>query len=340
MKFKRWLKKFIQFILFKKGYEVVPALWVYDWQKEDPEKLAAGNREPLPETARSYLRPDHPRLVTLRERYDALKVKAREHLLWKGNHVGAEDLLYFRGDNAYVWQLQGLNGNIMGYALASYYAKSIDHLGLLNRMSEDGLFGSIVLEIGGERVSRDLLDSLMEIYFLEKHLKLSSSDLTFLDIGAGYGRLAHRLLEAYPERHSFLCTDAVEVSSFLCEYYLDFRGMKPRAISVPLDEIERTLSEKHIDVALNIHSFSECSLKAIEWWVSLLEKHRIRYLMVVPNTNESANHSMFSQDQKDYRPVIEKHGYRLVALEPKYGDPVIQKYGLSPAYHYLFEKKA
>jgi len=37
------------------------------------------------------------------------------------------------------------------------------------------------------------------------------------------------------------------------------------------------------------------------------------------------------------RTVIEKHGYREVAEEPKYADPVLQKYALNPTCHFLFE---
>ncbi len=36
-------------------------------------------------------------------------------------------------------------------------------------------------------------------------------------------------------------------------------------------------------------------------------------------------------------PYIEKHGYKLLIKEPKYGDIVVQKYAMNPTYHYLFE---
>jgi len=37
------------------------------------------------------------------------------------------------------------------------------------------------------------------------------------------------------------------------------------------------------------------------------------------------------------RTVIEKHGYREVAKDPKYAEPVLQKYAVCPAWHFLFE---
>ena len=250
----------------------------------------------------------------------------------------SDDILYFRGDNAYVWQLRGQNMNIMAYALTTFYVRSIDNLRLLERLEEDESFGNFTFRIDNILVSRDLLDSIMEIYFLEKHLNLSSSkDMTILDIGAGYGRLAHRMVCALSNVKKYLCTDAVAVSSFISEYYLRFRGMEERAKAVPLDEIENIISSMDVNIAVNIHSFSECKIPAIEWWLSLLEKYGVEYLMIVPNPCNHGGEILLTNDGKNFGEVIEKYGYKLVAKDPKYRDPVVQKYGINPTYHYLFE---
>jgi hypothetical protein len=104
-----------------------------------------------------------------------------------------------------------------------------------------------------------------------------------LDIGAGYGRLAHRMLTALPNIRDYYCTDAVPVSTFLSEYYLQYRELGDRAHVIPLDEIENTLKEQPVQLAINIHSFSECGTAAIDWWVKLLAKSKVRHLMIVPN---------------------------------------------------------
>jgi len=106
---------------------------------------------------------------------------------------------------------------------------------------EDDYFGNFVFQIGGKTISRDLLDSILEIYFLDRHLGLASAEnhRTILDVGAGYGRLAHRLVSALSGAQRYLCTDAVAESTFISEYYLGFRGLDGRACAVPLDEIER-----------------------------------------------------------------------------------------------------
>ena len=84
-----------------------------------------------------------------------------------------------------------------------------------DKLVEDDYFGNITFDIDGKLVSRDLLDSLVEIYFLDRHLGLASAapGLTVLDIGAGYGRLAHRILSALPSATRYLCSDAIAEST-------------------------------------------------------------------------------------------------------------------------------
>src|SRR3546814_16107320 len=66
--------------------------------------------------------------------------------------------------------------------------------------SEDGLFGCWTQRFPGHpRCSRDLLDSVNELSFLDRHLSIRGRDgLRILDLGAGYGRLAHRAPAAFP----------------------------------------------------------------------------------------------------------------------------------------------
>jgi hypothetical protein len=105
---------------------------------------------------------------------------------------------------------------------------------------------------------------------------------------------------------------------------------------VPLDEIENTLRDQTIDLAINIHSFSECNLKAIEWWVRLLSKHRVKNLMIVPNRSTSGGQRLLTNDGQDFLPILDRYGYRTVAKEPKYLDPVVQEFGIQPSWHHLF----
>lgn len=325
--------KALNSVLKRCGHQIIGSWQLYEWQKYPERYQPSYKQSGLPEGATDYLQQNNPRLQDLQARYAIFNNKVTAPLLWTDAHVRPDHILYFRGDNAYVWQLRGQNMNIMAYALTTFYVKSIDKLRIFEVLEEDEFFGNFTFRIDNRLISRDLLDSIMEIYFLEKHLSLSlSKDMTVLDIGAGYGRLAHRMVSALPNIQNYLCTDAVAVSTFISEYYLRFRGTEGRAKVVPLDEIENMLRNRTVNIALNIHSFPECNLSAIDWWLSLLEEHRVRYLMIVPHYER-----LLTLDGKDFGEVIENHGYKLVAKDPKYRDPVVQKYAIMPTYHCLFE---
>ena len=184
-------------------------------------------------------------------------------------------------------------------------------------------------------------NSILEISFLDRHLGLARRErITLLDVGAGYGRLAHRLATAFPGKARILCTDAVPESTFLCEYYLDFRGVADRTEVVPLDEIGTRLRTDRIDVATNIHSFSECPLSAVEWWLDAIVGARVRYLMVAM---ECAGRLLTTEPNGahiDLMPAIRSRGFRPVAVESKYeGAPSLQRLGIArDTCMFLFER--
>jgi len=311
------------------GYQVIASA---GRREGDAVALAA-----LPEGAAAYLRPDNPRLLELKRAYAALDPRVTTPLLWRRGHVTPYDLRYFRGDNAYVWQARDGAGE-PNYALTAYYVKSIDVLGLLEQLEEDELFGVHAFEAAGRKVSRDLLDSILEIHFLERHLGLCARrGLNVLDIGAGYGRLAHRMARALPALGSYVCADAVPVSTFLCEYYLRFRGVEPKACAVPLDQLVQVLARRSVDLAVSIHSFPECSVEAIGWWLDLLRRHNVPRLMIVPNPMEHGGEKLITNAGASMQPLLESRGYRLAAKAPKYADPVVRRHGVQSTWHYLFE---
>ncbi|HEX3101634.1 MAG TPA: hypothetical protein VHQ01_07580, partial [Pyrinomonadaceae bacterium] len=211
-------------ILKRFGHTLVDYETLYDWQKPSETKRPGRGSSTLPAGAAEHLVKTNPRLAELEKRYAAFNADVTAPLIWTDAHLSPEDMLYFRGDNAYVWQVRSRSMNIIAYALTTYYLRSIDELGLLDKLDEDSHFGVHSFMIDGKMVSRDLLDSVAEIYFLDKYLNVSShQNLSFLDIGAGYGRLAHRITDSLPNISQYLCTDAVANSTFISEYYLQFR---------------------------------------------------------------------------------------------------------------------
>ena len=159
---------------------------------------------------------------------------------------------------------------------------------LLDRLGDDGAFGCWTFDYAGyPKLSRDLLDSVNELLFLDRHVGiLDRPQLRVLDIGAGYGRTAYRMAQAAQHLDDYCCVDAIPESTFLSEYYLRHRGCVPPARVVPLHEIDRVGKAGDFDLAVNIHSFSECTYEAVSWWFDWLEGLRIPNLLIVPNDRE------------------------------------------------------
>lgn len=317
------------------GLRIVRKSALYDWQIGE---MDARQKLCLPEGGAEYLTINNPRLGELRQRYSQFQAQTSSPIVWTDDYVQSFGLQSFRGDNCYVWQTKDPNCDEINYCLTTYYVKAIDTLGLLLKNSEDGLFGVYTYTVDSQTISRDLLDSINELSFLEKHLRLSQiPDLKILDIGAGYGRLAYRTASSLPNLATYLCTDAVPESTFLSEYHIKFRHIEDRASVVPLDQITESLQGQHIDLAVNIHSFSECTLEAIDWWLSLLAANKVTHLFIVPNAADHGGEKLALNDGVDFSFVIEKYGYRLCCKSPKYEDPLVQKYGVSPTCYYLYQ---
>jgi SAM-dependent methyltransferase len=289
---------------------------------------------------RVALRATNPDLQALRQRYAELPDIIGTGV-WRRGHVTAEELLYFRGDNGYVWQSQD-NNTPEKYLLTYLYLKKIDTLGLFDVLTEDGEYGVFTFPTGetdkegNERfVSRDLLDSACELLFLERALQISRRPgLKVLDIGAGYGRFAYRAVTALDNIDKYFCIDAIPESTFLSSYYLSRNGAV-RTRVVPFDD-QQDLVAGTIDLAVNIHSFSECAIEAVDYWVSRCAELEIEYLFIVPDMSAEGGEALRLVNGIDFYPLLGQYGYHLYHAEPKYRNPEVQKYGVSPAWYYLF----
>jgi FkbM family methyltransferase len=285
----------------------------------DPDSLPAGAAE--------VLRADNPRLVELRRRYGRLVWPVGIHSRWEVERVGQWlNLQYFRGDNIIVWHYRE-DETVARLRFFTFlrYVTERDRRGLLASLGEDGAFGCWTYEFPGyARCSRDLLDSVNELLFLDRALSVfDESGLRVLDIGAGYGRLAHRASQALPGLASWCCVDAVPESTFLSEYYLGYRGVMPPVHVAALDEVP-DLGPGLFDLAVNVHSFSECTRGAIDWWMAELERLRVPRLFLVPNEPSGFLSTETDGTRLDYLPVLESHGYNLVTEELVFDDPAVR----------------
>ncbi len=317
-------------------------------RQEDEAELARlkaasyDSAQQLPAGALEYLRGDNPKLQGLREAYAATNLPMSSHSLWNPTRMSRQlEMAYFRGDNVYVWQLRNVRDHAkLKYYLYSLYVRGLDSRNLLETLGEDGQFGCWTFDYAGfPKVSRDLLDSINELYFLDRHLQIfSRQEFNVLDIGAGYGRLAYRMTKSVAGLGVYNCTDAVAESTFLCDYYLRHRGCEGKTRVIPLTEVDQTLSQLKLDLVLNIHSFSEMRYDAIAGWFARLAKMQFRYLMIVPNDPTEFLSREPDGSQKDFSRLIHDAGFSQIACEPIYRDETIRELINVHDHMFLFER--
>lgn len=335
---KQLLKRLVREMLQRRGYSIERII--------RPSGGDFDATTPLPADAGEELRPDHPKLLELIRRYQAFQSPVCSHSLWKAaaEQSRADDLRYFRGDNGYMWLYRSHRDVRRRFYVFAQHVRSLDRLGLMgDRLTEDGAFGCFSYAYETlPTVSRDLLDSINEIYFLDRHMQLlDRKGLRVLDIGAGYGRLAHRMLAASDGIERYWCIDAVPRSTFICDYYLRHRGYAgrsdARAVVVPVDQMDSAVPAGQIDLAMNVHSFSEMRYDAIEAWIQWLVRLRVPRLFIVPNQPELIS---FEPDgsHRDFSDILDRAGYRRIAHEPTLRDPDVRELVGQSDFFWLFER--
>lgn len=330
--------------LLRRGPEQPPEpLGLPEATEEDRRFLSVpyDDSVPLPPGAESELRDDNPRLGELRDAYAALDLPVTRPSRWAPHRIEAFlDLRHFRGDTLITWHYrESRRVTELKYFVHGSYVRSRDGLGLLGRLGEDGAYGCWTFDFEGHgRYSRDLLGSVNELNFLERAAGLvTRPGLRVLDVGAGYGRLAHRMAQAAPDLADYCCVDAIPESTFLCEHYLRFRGVCPPARVVPLHEIPASLSPGSFDLAVNVHSFAEMPLAAVEWWVGELRRLEVPRLLIVPNDPEGLLALEPDGEKTDFAPALAAAGYELRVREPVLADPAVADLlGVRDHFH-LFE---
>lgn len=146
-------------------------------------------------------------------------------------------------------------------------------------MARDVVHGARVFHTSRGAMTRQWVDGNVEMNFLARSLP-SLSEMHVLDIGAGYGRLAAMLA---PLVQSYTCVDPVPVSTRVSRDYL---GQYAPQVTV-LELAELYTAPIHPTLAINIHSWNECSYQQIANWLDALAILNVPYLFTVthePNT--------------------------------------------------------
>ena len=129
-------------------------------------------------------------------------------------------------------------------------------------------------------------------------------------------------------------------STFVAERYLAFRGLAGRAPVVPLDELDAALARERFALAVNVHSFSECTPAAIGWWLDRLAGAGVARLFLVPNAVSTDGREPLTNAGESMSPLLDRAGYGVAIVEPKYADPETQRRGLSPTAYFLYELRS
>lgn len=232
--------------------------------------------------------------------------------LWDQGHISRGiDHDTVRGHSAYVSQNRMTGESVE----RSFRQLAAQHPQLASILTEDGAFGAVTYEVDGHAVSRDLLDSIAEIGYLSEHFDLASG-AGILDIGAGYGRLAHRLSESFPAVRMG-CADSIPESSALCEAYLEHRHVFADLLG--RFEVADYLARLPVRLATAIHCLPEMSLPAIEQWIALLREGGVDYLFLVPNDIGDLRASDAVDDARlSFAHVLSEWGYELICRRLKY----------------------
>jgi SAM-dependent methyltransferase len=251
--------------------------------------------------------------------------------VWSQKHLQGIDLSFFRADNVYVWQTRNVKAE--NYLVSYLLTKIEDDANLFGLLHEDGNFGANTFEFMGITISRDLLDSILEINFLIKMIgrdTLSRSKV--LDIGAGYGRLAKNLAKVFPDI-SIGCIDSIPISTAISEFYLKDEIASKQIEILDLTRIN-SIAENNYDLAVNIHSFSEMSLASVENWIKVLDEAEIQRVFVVPNPKDLKLNS-----GEDFSSIFLKYGYSIETRTDKYPSGIPEQHLLYAAsYFYLVRK--
>src|SRR5215469_214263 len=125
-----------QGLLRRYDHSIVSNALLYDWQRPQAP-AAADESESHAANGERALSRDSPRLRQLEEAYARFGGPVTMRTVWSADHVRAIELERFRSDDAYLWQRRSRGMNETSFALAFYYLRTVDRLGLLERLAED-----------------------------------------------------------------------------------------------------------------------------------------------------------------------------------------------------------
>lgn len=171
------------------------------------------------------------------------------------------------------------------------YVRARDRYRLLDRLEEPSLGGPVTVEHRHRRISQDLCNSVFEVCSMLEGRPTGSMPARVIELGAGYGRVAWVMLEAFPGVRCLLVDipPALAVAQrYLTELFPDrptfhFRSFTDgRTVADELaqahiafltpDQLEM-LPSLEADLFVNISSLHEMRPDQIAYYLTMVDRH-------------------------------------------------------------------
>lgn len=158
-------------------------------------------------------------------------------------------------------------------------------------------FGGVTHRTPSGPATRMWLDANVEIRFIQQHCPVESPRV--LEIGAGYGRLA-ALYQPLCAR--YVTVDAVPISTQLCRFYC--QRYAPEVEVWNLAEFAVNAQPGLFDLAVNIHSWNECSVEQIGRWLDVLVGLEVPWLFAVSHGKGAGAWKTQEHGQPSWRKLL------------------------------------
>ncbi len=175
-------------------------------------------------------------------------------------------------------------------------------------MARDVAHGARPFPTARGTVTRQWLDGNIEIDFLARRLPARFAAVDVLDIGAGYGRLAVMLA---PLVRTYTCVDPVPLSVEVCRTYTQQYAPTVTVLDVAGLRVAMAQPTFRPTLAINIHSWNECTRAQITGWLDVLEALAVPFLFTV---SHAASYYAWEAGQPSFKPLLQDR-YALVAEE-------------------------
>lgn len=209
-----------------------------------------------------------------------------------------------------------------------HYVRRIDHLGLLNRLSEPRVGEPLLVSYHGSLTSQDLCNSVHEFYSITEGANIHKQNFSEIaELGAGYGRLAYVFLKVLPNinyciidippalyiAQEYLKTIFPKEKIFLFRRFNRFedveRDFRKARIKFLLPHQIEYLPKDYFDVMINISSFHEMKRDQIKNYLKQIDRLTKGYFYSKQWKKSRAKDNNFIREDKYPIPSRWKHIY-------------------------------